>query len=83
MESADESRRKAAIKRVKAKNGLKIHLSIYVAINAMFVVVWALTRGYVWFFWPIFSIVGWGVWFEVYHGTVTEDEIQREMKNLR
>jgi hypothetical protein len=88
MESTDESRREAAIMRIKAKNDFKIHLFIYGAINAMLVVVWAVTRGYVWFFWPIFSIVGWGVgvfanWYEVYRGTINEDQIQREMKKLR
>jgi hypothetical protein len=87
MEPNDESRRESAIRRIKAKNGFKIHVFIYLAVNAMLVAVWASTQGYVWFFWPIFSIVGWGVgvvanWYEVYHGDVTEEQIQREMRKL-
>ena len=40
------------------------------------------------FFWPIFSIGGWGIglvshWYAVYHAnTITEDQIQREMNKL-
>jgi len=61
---------------------------LYLAVNAILVVIWAFTQGFLWFFWPIFPIVGWGIgvvvnWYVVYHGSFfTEERIQREMKNL-
>jgi hypothetical protein len=55
--STGDPRRDLAIKRIKAKNGFKIHLVVYLAVNAMLVVIWAFTaagkaypQG---FFWPI------------------------------
>ncbi len=86
MQSTNESRRELAIKRIKEKNDFKIHLFIYVVINSMLVVVWAFTDRT--FFWPILPIVGWGVGvvingYVVYRGNVvTEEQIEREMKNL-
>jgi hypothetical protein len=89
---ATEPRRELAIKRLRAKNGFKIHLLVYLAINTMSVVSWAFTsagkpfpQG---FFWPIFLIAGWGVGLVIhgyiaYRGNVyTEDQIQRELKQL-
>jgi hypothetical protein len=87
MDGTVESRRELAIRRLKAKSGFKIHLLFYLAVNALLVATWALSDagGY---FWPIFPIVGWGIavainayaayWGDVY----TEEQIQREMKNL-
>lgn len=93
MENTIESRRQLAVKRLRAKHEFRIHLAIYLAVNALLVAIWAvsdwgqpLDKG---FFWPIFVIVGWGIgvvahWYTVYHATgYTEDQIQREMKNLR
>ena len=87
-----EERRQLAIKRIKAKNDFKGHLIVYLAVNALLVVIWAMTnagepypQG---FFWPIFPIVGWGVAvalnaYAVYRGNVyTEDRIQQELKKL-
>src|SRR6266487_12988 len=79
-------RREQAIKRIKAKNDFKIHLVVYLAVNAMLVVIWAFTNAG--FFWPIFPIVGWGIGvvingYVAYQGNVyTEEQIQREMQNL-
>ncbi len=85
-------RREQAIKRIKAKNAFKIHLVVYLAVNAMLVVIWAFTnagqpfpQG---FFWPIFPIAGWGIGvvingYVAYRGNVyTEEQIQREMEKL-
>jgi hypothetical protein len=90
--STGDPRRDLAIKRIKAKNGFKIHLVVYLAVNAILVVIWAFTpagkaypQG---FFWPIVSMVGWGVGvvingYVVYHGNApTEKQIQREMKKV-
>ena len=84
--------RQLAIKRIKAKNDFKGHLIVYLAVNALLIVIWAMTnagepypQG---FFWPIFPILGWGVAvalnaYAVYRGNVyTEDRIQQELKKL-
>ncbi len=96
MTTVDEERREAAIKRIKEKNSFKIHLFIYLVINAMFVVMWGISHSAITvspglpttYFWPIFPIVGWGVGlaihgYNVYRGNhYTEEQIQREMKNV-
>jgi hypothetical protein len=81
-----------AIKRIQAKNGFTIHLLVYLAINTISVVSWALTEAGkpfpAGFFWPIFLIAAWGVGlvihgYSVYRGNAyTEARIQREMKQL-
>ena len=86
------ARRELAIKRIKAKNDFKIHLVVYLAVNAMLVAIWAFTNAGqpfpIGFFWPIFPMVGWGIGvvingYVVYRGNVyTEEQIQREMRNL-
>jgi hypothetical protein len=86
------ARHDLAIKRIKAKNDFKIHLVVYLAVNAMLVVIWAFTSaGQPFlhsFFWPIFPIAGWGIGvlingYVAYRGNIyTEEQIQREMQNL-
>ena len=81
----DETRRDIAIKRLKEKNDFRIHLLVYLGVNAMLVAVWALTGG---FFWPLFPIAGWGIGvlahgYSVFYGNIySEDQIQREMSKL-
>lgn len=39
--------------------GLRLHLSLYGAVNCMLIVIWALTgMGY---FWPVWPLMGWGI----------------------
>ena len=53
----ENQRREAAIRRVKAKRGFRLHVAIYAVVNLLLIVVWALTgAGY---FWPIWPILGW------------------------
>lgn len=48
-----------ARKRVQMKRGFAIHLTLYIAVNAMLILFWYLTgKGYPWFLWPL---GGWGV----------------------
>ena len=92
MPQTTEGRRALAIKRIKAKNDFSIHLFVYFAVNTMLVLIWAFTNaGKPWpqgFFWPIFVIASWGIGlvinaYVVYRSNVyTEDQIQREMKQL-
>jgi hypothetical protein len=87
-----EERRQVAIKRIKAKNDFKTHLIVYLAVNTLLVVLWALNNAGEPYpqgaFWPIIPIVGWGVAvvinaYAVYRKDVyTEDRIQREMDKM-
>lgn len=49
-----------AKKRVEEKRGFYIHLSVYIIINIVLVLVWAFpaSRGYPWFLW---ALGGWGI----------------------
>ena len=78
---------KKAKKRVEAKIGFFIHLSIYIAINIVLIFINLRTSPqYIWFKWPL---IGWGigVFFHamgvfVFSGksAITEKMIEKEMK---
>ncbi len=85
----DDVLRERAIKRLKKRRDFSRHLLVYVLVNALLVVIWALndSRG---FFWPVFPIVGWGIgvalnaW-DVYRGgdEFDEGQIRREIERLQ
>ena len=76
-----------ALGRLKKKAGFRVHLLIYVLVNGMLVLIWAMTGAG--FFWPVFPIAGWGI--GVVANAVdayavdepTEDQIEHEMERLR
>jgi hypothetical protein len=76
-----------AIARLKKKRDFRSHVFIYVAVNAVLVVIWAVIGAG--FFWPIFPIFGWGVgvaanaWDVYGRKPIGEDEIRREAARLR
>ncbi len=78
-----ENAREAAIKRLKAKREFKMHLGVYLIVNAMLIAIWALSapQG----FWPIWVLVFWGVglafhgWHAHFQKPFTEEDIRREM----
>ena len=78
-----ETRRAAAVERVKAKRDFLRGVLIYLVTNAFLVVVWAMSGGG--YFWPVWPIAGWalGLAYQAWnvYGTkpISEDEIQREM----
>ncbi len=79
--------REQAVKRLKNKRDFRMHLLIYGGVNTFLVVVWAMVGGGV--FWPIFSIVGWGIGLVAHawdaYGpadTPTESQISREIERL-
>ena len=58
-EMSEEEIYEVARKRVRQKKDFYNHLVIYVIINTLLVIIWALTsRGYPWFVWPL---AGWGI----------------------
>lgn len=90
MEAAprtDEELREQAISQLKKKRDFRSHVFIYLLVNTMLVVIWAVTGSG--FFWPIFPILGWGVgvganaWDVYARKPLSEDEIQRETQRLR
>ncbi len=90
MEAAprtEEELREKAISQLKKKRDFRSHIFIYVLVNAMLVVIWAVTGAG--FFWPIFPILGWGVgvganaWDVYARKPLSEDDIQRETQRLR
>lgn len=82
-----ESLRDLAVKRLRKQHDFKIHLLIYVLVNAFLVVIWSMSG--TGFFWPVFPIFGWGIGvaanaFDAYgRETPTESQITREMDRLR
>jgi len=94
-DAGDGQPRALAIRRLRAKHTFRIHLLVYLAINALLIAIWAGLGSSVsipglspTFFWPIFPILGWGLGLAIqgytayYGGGPSEDEIEREMKNL-
>lgn len=86
--SNDDELRQQAVKSLHAKRDFKSHLVTFVGVSILLIVIWALT-GAGDFFWPIFPILGWGVfgviphWWSVYKTKgITEDQIQEEMRKI-
>lgn len=58
-ELSDEEIYKLARERVNEKKGFFTHLTVYVLVNILLVVIWAFTsRGFPWF---VFPLGGWGI----------------------
>ena len=83
----EQQLREQALASLKRKAEFRTHLIVYILVNALLIVIWAVTSGG--FFWPMFPMVGWGVGlglhaFESYgQRGPTEDRIQREIDRLR
>jgi uncharacterized ion transporter superfamily protein YfcC len=83
----EDELREQAILQLKKKRDFRTHIVIYVLVNTMLVVIWAVTGAG--FFWPVFPILGWGVgvganaWDVYGRKPLSEDEIQREAQRLR
>jgi hypothetical protein len=83
----EQELREQAIQRLKKKRDFRGHVFMYAAVNALLVVIWAVTNSG--FFWPIFPILGWGIGvaanaYDVYgRKPISEDEIRREADRLR
>jgi hypothetical protein len=84
---SEQELREEALSSLKKKRDFRGHVFIYVAVNAMLVVIWAVTGSG--FFWPIFPILGWGIgvaanaWDAFGRRPISEDEIRREAERLK
>jgi hypothetical protein len=87
MTRSEEELREAALAQLRKKRDFRTHIFIYVLVNAMLVLIWAVTGAG--FFWPIFPILGWGIgvganaWDVYARKPITEEEIRREAERLR
>jgi hypothetical protein len=85
--STDQELREQAIRQLKKKRDFRTHLFIYVLVNAMLLVIWAVTGAG--FFWPAFVIAGWGIgvaanaWDVYGRKPITEEEIRRETERMQ
>jgi 2TM domain len=83
----EDALRELAIKQLKKQRDFRGHLLAYVLVNTFLVVLWAVTG--TGFFWPVFPMVGWGIWVGMNawdaYGRVDfgEDRIRREMDRIR
>jgi hypothetical protein len=90
QQMTEEQIYQVARKRVEEKKGFYTHLATYIVVNAMLIIIWALTgQGYPWFVWPL---AGWGIGiifhflgvFAFHKGTAWESrEIEKEAERLR
>ena len=81
-----EEQRQQAIRSIKAKRGFWVHFGVYLAVNALLVIIWAMTSAA--YFWPVWPILGWGIGvvangLAVYVGPseISEARIEREMQS--
>ncbi|HZD86605.1 MAG TPA: 2TM domain-containing protein [Gaiellaceae bacterium] len=80
-----------AVQRLEKKREFRIHLSVFVVINALLWLVWGLVYAYTGFTfpWPLFPLAGWGIGlgfhaYDVYYRRpFTEAQIDREAARLR
>jgi 2TM domain len=84
-DTEDTDLRERAVTSLRKKRDFASHLLLYLVVNAFLVAIWAMTgAGY---FWPIWSIVGWGIgvffhgW-DVYARPPSEERIRKEMHRL-
>jgi hypothetical protein len=84
----EDELRKEAINSLKRKRAFKQTALTYVLVNALLIVIWAVSGAG--FFWPAFVIGGWGIglalqgW-DAYHRRrrIAEDEVAQEIQRLR
>jgi hypothetical protein len=86
--STEEDLRKQALERVKKRRDFWPHLLVYLMVNTLLVVVWAMTSSGG-FFWPVFPIAGWGIgivmhaWDAFWRTGITEEDIDREVARMQ
>lgn len=86
--SDEQPLRERALSRLKRRRDFRVHLLMYVLVNAFLVVIWWVVNGEGSFFWPVFPLVGWGIGlvahgYDVYYGEdFSEAQIRKEMDRL-
>ena len=87
-----EPLREQALQQLQKKRGFHTHLAVYLLVNTVLWVIWAVllaTVGGLWLPWPLLPTLGWGIgiffhaWDTYGRKPFTEAEIQRELARLR
>ena len=80
-----EEQRQWAVRRIRAKRGFLTHFAVYLAVNVLLVLIWAMTSATS--FWPIWPMLGWGIGVvahavSVYFvpSEISEAQIDRELR---
>lgn len=80
-----EEQRQQAIRRIQAKRAFWVHFAVYLAVNALLVLIWAMTSATS--FWPVWPILGWGIGVASHAASVyfrpagiSEAQIDRELQ---
>ncbi len=80
-----EEQRQRAIRRIHAKREFWAHFAVYLAVNALLVLIWALTSAT--YFWPVWPMLGWGIGVAAHAvrvyvrpSEVSEAQIDRELQ---
>ena len=87
---SDEEIQDLAKKRIKKKKEFRSHLGVYIGVNILLIVIWALSgAGHPWFLWPLCIwgvFVVWG-YFDVYvfgKGMQSDKaEIEKEVEQIK
>lgn len=71
----------------KRRAAFKISAFTYIAVNCMLIAIWYFTSGTGSYFWPIWSMLGWGFglamqYFHAYHGN-NIFSVQKEYEKLK
>ena len=87
---SEEELYKLAQKKVEEKKGFYVHLGVYLSVNTLLIIIWAVTgAGFPWF---VFPLGGWGIGI-LFHflgvfvfsrpSSWEKREIEKEMERLR
>lgn len=86
--NTDTDMRQQAIKQLKERRDFQTHLLVYVLVNGLLMGIWAMSSPGA-FFWPLFSIAGWGIgvvlhgWGAYFNSGPHEAQIQRMTDHLQ
>jgi len=84
----EDELRARAVKRLRKRRDFYTHVAVYVLVNALLVVIWAVTTpgG---FFWPVFPMAAWGIglamnaWDVYRQDDFDEERISKEVRHLQ
>lgn len=77
-----------ATRRVTERRDFRVHLAIYLAVNAMLWILWAAVTGTDEFPWPIWVTLGWGIgvavqWLSTRRRPISAEAVAHEVEHLR
>jgi 2TM domain len=90
-ETTEDELRKHALDRLHAKRGFQASLVAYVCVNALLVLIWALTKDDGDGFWPVWVIGFWGLGLIIqgwnaygwHRKPISDDDVNREIEKLK